>query len=132
MKTFKTAGLIILIVMFVAGIAYAGTSNITPANKGAAGASKVGTKDALAHKPGMKAERGVKNILFGWTDIPKSIIQVTRDTKNPIWGLMAGTFKGIGKAFPRTVSGIADVVSFPIADYDKMPVKPDEFKTQIK
>ena len=132
MKTMKIAGLIILIAIFVAGIAYAETTNITPANKGAAGSSKVYTKDALAHKPGMKAERGIKNILFGWTDIPRSIIQVTRDSKNPIWGLTAGTFKGIGKAFPRTVSGIADVVSFPIADYDKMPVKPDELKTQIK
>jgi putative exosortase-associated protein (TIGR04073 family) len=84
------------------------------------------------HKPGMKAERGVKNILFGWTDIPKSVIQVTRDSKNPIWGLVGGTFKGIGKAFPRTVSGIADVVSFPIADYDKLPVKPDEWNTQVQ
>ena len=132
MKTIRMLGIITLIVIFIAGVTYAATSNITPANKSEAGSSKVYTKDALAHKPGMKAERGVKNILFGWTDIPRSIIQVTRDSKNPFWGLTAGTFKGIGKAFPRTVSGIADVVTFPIGDYDKMPVKPDELNTQIK
>lgn len=122
--------LIILMVFSIASFSYAGTSNISPANKSAT-ATKT-TTPALEHKPGMKAERGVKNILFGWTDIPKSIIQVTRDSKNPIWGLTAGTFKGIGKAFPRTVSGVADLVSFPMGDYDKMPVKPDELKTQVK
>jgi len=127
-------GIIILIVVFIAGISYAGdakTTNFTPDNKGSA-APKAGTKDALQHKPGMKAERGIKNILFGWTEIPRSIIQVTRDSKNPFWGLTGGTLKGVGKAFPRTVSGMADVISFPIADYDKTPVKPDELKTQIK
>ncbi|MEI6862792.1 MAG: exosortase system-associated protein, TIGR04073 family [Candidatus Omnitrophota bacterium] len=124
---------IILIALFITGVSYAADvkTNITPGNKSAiAGASA--TTPSLAHKPGMKAERGVKNILFGWTDIPKSIIQVTRDSKNPIWGLTAGTLKGVGKAFPRTVSGIADVVSFPMGDYDKMPVHPDELKTQIQ
>lgn len=132
MMKLKILAIIALIAIFIAGVSYAGSANtnITPANK-SAGAS-VGTKDALAHKPGMKAERGIKNILFGWTDIPKSIIQVTRDSKNPLWGLTGGTLKGIGKAFPRTVSGIADVVSFPIGDYDKLPVHPDELKTQIK
>ena len=119
MKLYKLA-LIILVILCMAGLAYADT--VTP---------KVATKDALANKPGMKAERGIKNILFGWTDIPKSIIQVTKDSGNPIWGVTGGVFKGIGKAFPRTVSGVADVISFPLGDYDKMPVKPDEFETQI-
>ena len=124
---------IALIAIFITGVSYAEDAkvNFTPGNKDTI-ASTSQTTPSLAHKPGMKAERGVKNILFGWTDIPKSIIQVTRDSKNPIWGLTAGTLKGVGKAFPRTVSGIADVVSFPMGDYDKMPVHPDELKTQIK
>jgi putative exosortase-associated protein (TIGR04073 family) len=122
--------LVVLIALFLVSISYAGTV-VTPANKSQSPAA-AGKSDALQHKPGMKAERGVKNILFGWTEIPKSVIQVTRDTKNPIWGLVGGSFKGLGKAFPRTVSGIADVVSFPIADYDKMPVKPDELNTGIQ
>lgn len=119
--------LIILMVLSIASFSYAETTNISAANKGT-GPAKATTQRGA----GMKAERGVKNILFGWTEIPKSIIQVTRDSKNPIWGLTGGTLKGVGKAFPRTVSGAADVVSFPIADYDKMPVKPDELQTQIK
>lgn len=131
MRTFKIA-IIIILAIFVSSMAYAeATSNITPSNT-SAGTKVASSTDALHNKPGMKAERGVKNILFGWTDIPKSIIEVTKDSKNPLWGLTAGTLKGVGKAFPRTVSGVADVVSFPIADYDKMPVKPDELNTQIK
>ena len=124
---------IALIAIFITGVSYAAdaTTNITPANKDTVGGASA-TTPSLAHKPGMKAERGIKNMLFGWTDIPKSIIQVTRDSKNPIWGLTGGTLKGIGKAFPRTVSGIADVVSFPIGDYDKLPIHPDELKTQIQ
>ncbi len=126
--------LIILVVLSITMVSYAEKSatNLTPANKSGATVEKKYTTDALQHKPGMKAERGIKNILFGWTDIPRSIIQVTRDSKNPIWGITGGTLKGVGKAFPRTISGIADVISFPIADYDKMPIKPDELKTQIQ
>ena len=129
----KILVVIALIAFIITGVSYAedAKSNITPGNKDTV-ASASATTPSLAHKPGMKAERGIKNILFGWTDIPKSIIQVTRDSKNPIWGLTAGTLKGVGKAFPRTVSGVADVVSFPMGDYDKMPVHPDELKTQIQ
>lgn len=123
-----TIALIIIMVASIVGISYAADLNVTPGNKSKSAAQSA----ALQHKPGMKAERGIKNILFGWTEIPKSIIQVTRDSKNPIWGITGGTLKGLGKAFPRTVSGIADVVSFPIGDYDKLPVKPDEINTQIQ
>lgn len=121
--------LIILMVISIATLTYAKGASIGPANK--AGETK-STSAALEHRPGMKAERGVKNILFGWTEIPKSIIQVTKDSKNPLWGITGGTLKGIGKAVPRTVSGAADVISFPMGDYDKMPVKPDEWKTQVQ
>jgi putative exosortase-associated protein (TIGR04073 family) len=108
--------------------------NVSSGNKAAVKAVKA--TDALQHRPGIKAERGVKNILFGWTDIPKSIIDVTRDSKNPLWGLTGGTLKGVGKAFPRTISGIADVVTFPFSPKDKpyeQPlVRPDELNTRIR
>jgi putative exosortase-associated protein (TIGR04073 family) len=135
-KNILKAGLASLIVLSIACLSYAAetssssTTNVTWGNKSTGTA--VTSTAAKEKGPGMKAERGVKNILFGWTDIPKSIIQVTRDSKNPFWGLTGGTIKGIGKAFPRTVSGVADVVTFPLGDYNKVPVKPDELNTQIK
>ena len=121
------AALIILMVSAIVSFSYAETTNVSPGRKGTGATSAPSSRGA-----GMKIERGMKNILFGWTEIPKSIIQVTRDSRNPIWGITGGTLKGIGKAFPRTVSGAADVISFPMADYNKMPVKPDELKTQVK
>ena len=121
----KTAMLIISFV-FMATLSCAETGDTPSANRSDA---KPALKDSTA---GMKLERGFKNVLFGWTDIPRSVIQVTCDSKNPFWGLTAGTLKGVGKAFPRTASGLSDVVSFPIADYNKSPIKPDEWKTQIK
>lgn len=112
-------GIIFFIVLSLVSYAYAAdTSAAAPTPK--------------HNAAGMKAERGVKNILFGWTDIPRSIIQVTRDSKNPIWGLIGGSIKGLGKALPRTVSGIADVVTFPIGDYDRQLVKPDAIDTKIQ
>ena len=90
------------------------------------------TSDAVKHNAGIQAERGLKNMLFGWTDIPQSIAKATVETKNPVWGLAAGTFNGISKAFPRTVSGIADVITLPAARCDDGPVKPDELNRQIR
>ncbi len=74
--------------------------------------------------PIQKAERGFSNALFGWTEIPKSIVDRTKES-NPIKGLILGTLQGVCKAFARTVSGIADVATFPIAGYDKPAIIPD-------
>ena len=68
------------------------------------------TPDAVKPSAGIQAERGAKNILLGWTDIPRSII----------------------KAFTQTVSGIVDIVTLPVANCDKKTVKPDELNTQIR
>ena len=74
---------------------------------------------------GEKAARGTKNILFGWTELPKRVVDITNETKNPIWGLFAGTFQGTLKAVARTFSGVVDVLTCPI-DADKAPLmQPD-------
>lgn len=96
----------------------------------APGCSEAQSHDHEACGPAAKANRGVKNILFGWTDIPKSIIEVTRDSGNPVFGLTGGTLKGVGKAFPRTVSGISDVLSSPMDDGGKL--RPDELNKQLR
>ena len=74
---------------------------------------------------GEKAARGTKNILFGWTELPKRIVDITKESNNPIWGLFAGTFQGTLKAVARTFSGVVDVVTAPI-DPGKPPLmQPD-------
>jgi putative exosortase-associated protein (TIGR04073 family) len=74
---------------------------------------------------GEKAARGVKNILLGWTELPKRIVDITQETENPIWGLVIGIYEGSLKAVGRTLSGVVDVLTAPI-DPEKAPwINPD-------
>ena len=75
--------------------------------------------------PIQKAERGFSNAAFGWTEIPKRIVDKTKETNNPIKGLLLGLYQGTCKAFARTTSGVADFATFPIGSYEKPAVMPD-------
>jgi putative exosortase-associated protein (TIGR04073 family) len=109
LKKLFCAAIIFLFVISVAGLSYAGTSC---------------DKNVLSG-PMMKAHRGASNLLLGWTDIPVSVCETTVDTKNAALGLTVGLWQGFKKAFPRTISGLVDLVTFPIPNYEKSPVKPD-------
>ena len=69
------------------------------------------------------AEKGINNVFLGWTEIPKRIVDVTKES-NPINGIVAGVFQGTVRAFSRTASGISDMATFPIGRYDDTPVLP--------
>lgn len=60
---------------------------------------------------GNKAERGTMNVLFGWTELPKSIVDVTKEAKNPFWGILKGGYEGLVTAVARTTSGVVDIVT---------------------
>ena len=75
--------------------------------------------------PIQKAERGFMNAVYGWTEIPKRIVDKTKEYNNPIKGLLVGGFQGSCKAFARTASGVSELVTFPIGRYDKPAVLPD-------
>ena len=109
MKKLSCAAIIILFVISAIGLSYAETSYDKHTVSG----------------PMAKAERGAKNLLIGWTDIPVSVCETTMDTKNAALGLTVGLWQGFKKAFPRTISGMVDLVTFAIPDYGKSPVKPD-------
>ncbi len=115
-------GLIILMVISMTALSYGAPTNITPANKSAVGEMK--TPHPRASAGAAKIERGVHAILFGWTEIPKSIVNTTKEKRNPILGITVGTLEGIAKAFPKTVSGISDIVTSPVGDPDKAYVSP--------
>jgi len=72
---------------------------------------------------GNKAERGVKNVLFGWTEVPKKIVDITKETRNPLWGALAGTWQGGCDAFARTASGVVDVATCGIKNTEKPMVE---------
>jgi putative exosortase-affiliated protein, TIGR04073 family len=102
LKKLFCVAIIILFVISVAGLSYAETSKLTG--------------------PMAKAERGAKNLLCGWTDIPVSVCETTVDTKNAALGLTVGLWQGFKKAFPRTISGMVDLVTFAIPSYEKSPI----------
>ena len=109
MKKLFCAAIIILFAISVTGLSYADT----------------GSCKNMVSGPVKKAERGAKNLLLGWTDIPVSVCETTVDTKNAALGLTVGLWQGFKKAFPRTISGVVDLVTFAIPDYEKSPIKPD-------
>ena len=75
--------------------------------------------------PIQKAERGFMNAAFGWTEIPKKVVDKTQETSNPFIGIVVGGWQGFWKAFARTASGASELVTFPIGRYDKPMVLPD-------
>ena len=89
-----------------------------PVQRTSAGAS------GYPNGPIQKLERGLGNLGFGWTEIPKRIVDKTKET-NPIKGLLLGAWQGGCRAFARTVSGAGDIATFPIGTYDDPAVIPD-------
>jgi len=60
-----------------------------------------------------KAGHGVSNLLLGWSEIPKNMINISSDTNflsGITWGLVRGVVHGVG----RTVVGAGELISSPI------------------
>ena len=74
--------------------------------------------------PIQKLERGFTNTAFGWTEIPKRVVDKTKES-NPIRGSILGLFQGTCRAFARTASGVSEVLTFPIGRYDRPRVLDD-------
>lgn len=122
MKMMKV-GIILALILSISVLSYA-ASNLSPASRDTSG-SRPWVKHADIKGTSDKIDRGVRRLLFGWTEIPKAIVKTTNETGNPIWGITGGTAKGLAKAFPRTISGASDLIGVTIVNPDKPPVSPD-------
>ena len=127
MKKFLTVFCVVIMVLSFSLTALAADM---PARSG----SKTGVQTAAKPStypagPIQKAERGFNNVLFGWTEIPKRIVDISKES-NPAKGLLLGVWQGTCRAFARTASGAADLVTFPIGSYDKPAVLPDMPKAE--
>ncbi|HBF35282.1 TPA: hypothetical protein DDW35_12045 [Candidatus Sumerlaeota bacterium] len=58
-----------------------------------------------------KMWRGVNNVVFGWVEIPKTLIVESIQT-NPFSGLLCSVTIGTTKGFERTVVGALEIVTF--------------------
>lgn len=70
---------------------------------------------AYAKSPGDKLVRGVGNILSGVLEVPQTIGEEWKSSNNMAVGMFAGLFKGIAQWGARTVSGMWDILTFPVA-----------------
>jgi len=78
--------------------------------------------DAQQKGPYNKLERGIRNVSMGWTELPRTVKQATKD-KGPIFGMTFGVLEGIFNTFSRTVSGVFDTATSPIGTYSEPKVK---------
>lgn len=118
---------VLVLAIFVLSIPAVAFSADMPSQKGVSAVSAKSTSSKMATYPAgpiQKAERGFMNAAFGWTEIPKRIVDKTKES-NPIKGLLLGTWQGTCKAFARTASGVSELATFPIGRYDKPRVLPD-------
>lgn len=70
-----------------------------------------------------KVNRGGKNIFTAPLEIPKAVIQTTKDS-NVIFGILFGPIKGICNMFSKITSGTADIVAAPTGCKDSPCIKP--------
>jgi len=82
--------------------------------------------DALAGgNPGVKLTRGLLNIGTGWLEIPAQMEEQKKmDNSTGDW-VIRGFFKGVGMGLARTLYGVWDVLSCPVAPYDAPIMDPD-------
>lgn len=59
-----------------------------------------------------KLGRGVVNSLTGWLEVPKGIVDESKES-NVFAGLTIGTIKGLGLGLVRTGAGVYEAVTFP-------------------
>jgi putative exosortase-associated protein (TIGR04073 family) len=65
-----------------------------------------------AQGPTRKLGRGVSNLLFGWSELPATIVKINQDEGN---SAAAGyVVRGVGRSAMRTYAGLFDILTWPI------------------
>ncbi|SEL09362.1 putative exosortase-associated protein, TIGR04073 family [Nitrosovibrio tenuis] len=73
--------------------------------------------ESYPEKVGNKLAHGVANTVTGIVEVPKNMI-LESNKKGPAYGIPVGFFTGIVQGIGRTLTGVVDLVTFPI------PTKP--------
>ncbi|MGB2630156.1 MAG: exosortase system-associated protein, TIGR04073 family [Candidatus Omnitrophota bacterium] len=117
--------LVFFIVVLAVSFATVAIAADMPSIRGGRGSQMTKTPSAHPAGPIQKAERGFMNTAFGWTEIPKRVVDKTKEYNNPFKGVLLGVWQGTCKAIARTASGAFDLATFPIGRYDKPRILPD-------
>lgn len=79
-------------------------------------------RPAIADDPSIKLSRGVVNVVSSPVEIILSIGKVMEE-KDPLTAAIAGSIHGVFRMLGRALSGVYDVVTFPVpipANYDSL------------
>jgi putative exosortase-associated protein (TIGR04073 family) len=82
---------------------------------------------------GRKLASGFSNMALGIAEIPKNMIITTNQT-NALFGVTGGAIKGLLHTLGRTLSGIVDIVTFPIPTQPitRPPLVWQDFQTETQ
>jgi putative exosortase-associated protein (TIGR04073 family) len=116
-------GLIISLMLFLVLVMFHEAAYVSEIVGGSDPVPSAGQNEKVTGPLG-KAARGVRNVTFGWTEIPRGIVARTR-AAGPLGGMISGVLRGTCDAFARTVSGAADLATFPMGGYDKPAILPE-------
>ena len=76
-----------------------------------------------------KISRGLANVLSSFGEIPKGIVDTTKDVEFPVYETVEGLFRGVGKTLVRLISGVYDLVVSPIPNIKTFPPDPERLGT---
>lgn len=75
--------------------------------------------------PATKLTRGVINLTTGWLEIPARMAEQKETDSTQVWWFFHGLFRGITVGATRTIYGLWETVTFPIAPYNAPFMEPD-------
>lgn len=88
----------------------------------------VGPAPADAADAFTKLSRGAVNTATGWLEVPTGIGEAKKDSQ-VLW-VVTGFSEGLIRGMTRTLTGIWDVVTFPLPPYDSVLMEPETLITE--
>lgn len=106
---------IVLLCLASAAAAYGGYGPDTGMQPGAQPTSSCCTTPYRGYgtEVGMKLGSALSNIALGWLEVPRTVLATTNQV-NLALGLSGGVVKGILQTMGRTLTGVVDLLSFPL------------------
>jgi putative exosortase-associated protein (TIGR04073 family) len=79
--------------------------------------------------PTRKLGRGVSNVLFGWTELPVTVMKIN-ETEGNSAAAGYGVVRGVGRSFARFGVGLYEALlwPFPICHGTYVPILPDDIR----
>ena len=75
--------------------------------------------------PGTKLTRGILNLGTGWLEVPAQMAERKKTDHTAVWWMVHGAIYGVMRGTARTLYGVFDILTFPVAPYSAPIMQPD-------